>query len=61
MTNQRLALPFEGARSQAREPVGGFPPKGYTREMPTGIRSPVERAPSLGELLEYISSQVKNP
>ena len=44
MTNQGLALPFEGARSRVREPVGGFPPKGYQREMPAGVRAPVVRA-----------------
>lgn len=44
MPQQSLALPFEGARSQASDPVGGFPPKGYSREMPAGVRSPVVRA-----------------
>ena len=45
MINQHgLALPFEGTHSQTRQPVGGFPPKGYTREMPAGVKSPVVRA-----------------
>ena len=61
MKNPILTLPFDGGPSHVWEPVGVFPQKGYSRELPAGIRSPVERAPSLGELLEYISSQVKNP
>ena len=44
MKNPILTLPFDGGPSHVWEPVGGFPPRGYQREMPAGVKAPVVRA-----------------
>ena len=41
----------------AREPVGGFPPKGYYREMPAGVRSPQMRADLTGHLPQQLRAE----